>query len=69
MMVPMLKLHPSSVKVLVVSMINGARVDLIYLLFLMYFCFIPMGSSCKTYLDVKLRRPHLECYFLSSSRL
>jgi hypothetical protein len=27
---------------------------LIYLLFLLYFCFIPMGPRCKTYLDVKL---------------
>jgi hypothetical protein len=27
MMVPMLKLHPSSIEVLVVSVINGASVD------------------------------------------
>jgi hypothetical protein len=27
MMVPMLKLHPSSVEVLVVSVVNGASVD------------------------------------------
>jgi hypothetical protein len=27
---------------------------LIYLLFLIYFCFRPMGPWCKTYLDVKL---------------
>jgi hypothetical protein len=42
-MVPMLKLHPSWVEILVVSVIDGASAMLIYLLFLLYFCFRPIG--------------------------
>jgi hypothetical protein len=37
MMVPMLKLHPSSVEVLMVFVVNGATWMLISLLFLLYF--------------------------------
>jgi hypothetical protein len=43
MMVPMLKLHPSSVEVLVVSVVSDASVDVDLHLFLLYFCFRPMG--------------------------
>jgi hypothetical protein len=41
MMVPTLKLHPSSVEVLVVSIVIGASMDANLHLFLLYFCFRP----------------------------
>jgi hypothetical protein len=43
MMVPTLKLHPSSVEVQVVSVINGASVDADIPSVLLHFCFRPMG--------------------------
>jgi hypothetical protein len=44
MIVPMLKLHPSSVEVLVVSVINGTSVDADLHQFLLYFLFQTFGS-------------------------
>jgi hypothetical protein len=41
MMVPTLKLHPSSIEVLVVSIINGTSVDADLLAVFIYFCFRP----------------------------
>jgi hypothetical protein len=44
MIVPTLKLHPSSVEVLVVSVVNGASMDADLHLFLLYFCLRPLGT-------------------------
>jgi hypothetical protein len=44
MMVPMLKLHPSSVEVLVLSVINGTSVDAILLSIFIILFFKPTGT-------------------------
>jgi hypothetical protein len=43
MMVPTLKLHPSLVTILVLSIINGTSVDADLPSVLLYFCFRPTG--------------------------
>jgi hypothetical protein len=43
MMVPVLKLHPSSVKVLVVSIVNGASMDADFLTVVIILLFSPIG--------------------------
>jgi hypothetical protein len=43
MMIPMLKLHPSSIEDLVVFVITGASVDADLLIVLLYFSFRPMS--------------------------